>query len=283
MTAPANPGPERGRLIAVASGKGGVGKTFLAITLAHAMAARGSRVLLFDGDLGLANIDIQLGLVPARDIATHVGTAAGVLAAVQPCPPCGFDWLPGRSGAAHLTALAETTLAQLLHGLRAATDRYDVVIADLAAGIDPPARRIAATADTLLLVATDDPTSLTDAYAVLKLHAADGGSTDRAVVINQVQSPAEGRRAFHTLARAAENFLGITPRLAGTVRRDPRVRDTIRHQTPLLTRHPQAPAAADIVALARELTPERRVARGGERVPAAGADDPGPPGGREDA
>ncbi len=254
--------PKAGKLVAVASGKGGVGKTFLAITLAQALARAGQRVLLFDGDLGLANIDIQLGLVPRRDLAAQFDQPGGILGAIQPCPSCGFDWLPGRSGAVGLAALPEPALAQLLGALRSATSRYDTIIADLAAGIEPPARRLAAAADTLLLVATDDPTSLTDAYAVLKLHAADGGGTDRAVVMNQVQTPAEGRRGFATLARASETFLGFSPRLAGIVRRDPRVRDAIRHQTPLLTRSPQSHAAADILALSATLAaPRSAVAR----------------------
>lgn len=249
----------RGRLVSVASGKGGVGKTFLSISLAQALAQAGKRVLLFDGDLGLANIDIQLGLVPRHDLAGRFDQPGSILAAIQPCPSCGFDWLPGRSGAANLALLTEPSLDRLINAMRDALFQYDFLLADLAAGIEPPARRLAAIADTLLLVATDDPTSLTDAYAVLKLHAGDGGGADRAVVMNQVQTSAEGRRSFATLAKATENFLGFSPRLAGIVRRDPRVRDAIRHQTPLLTRAPQSHAAADILALANALVcPERQ-------------------------
>lgn len=262
MTAPAGLAAGLGRLVAVASGKGGVGKTFLSITLAHALARAGRRVLLFDGDLGLANIDIQLGLIPERDLAARIATPEGMLGAIQPCPACGFDWLPGRSGAAHLANLPEAALGRLLDGLREATARYDTVIADLAAGIDPPARRIAAAADTLLLVATDDPTSLTDAYAVLKLYAADclpeKGGGDVRVVVNQAASQAAGEKTFATLARACQAFLGRTPDYAGAVRRDDRVRETIRRQSLLLTRHPASPAAADVERLAAGFAAEPR-------------------------
>jgi flagellar biosynthesis protein FlhG len=111
-------------------------------------------------------------------------------------------------------------------------------------------------ADTLLLVITEEPTSLTDAYAVLKLHAAAAGDVAAArVVVNQAASRAAGERSFATLARACATFLGATPLLAGVVRRDERVRDAIRRQTPLLTRHPTSAAAQDVEAVAAALTP----------------------------
>jgi len=167
------------RMVAIASGKGGVGKTWFAITLAHALARSGRRVLLFDGDLGLANVDIQLGLTPARDLASVVAGRASIAEAALRHPEGGFDILAGRSGSGALSALDPATLEQVLAALRQEATRRDVVLLDLGAGLDRATRRMAAAADRLLVMATEEPTSLTDAYAVLKLYAADRAAGTR--------------------------------------------------------------------------------------------------------
>jgi flagellar biosynthesis protein FlhG len=243
-----------GQITAIASGKGGVGKTWFAITLAHALARAGSRVLLFDGDLGLANVDIQLGLLPEHDLAAVV---AGSMTLAQAAlhHEGGFDIIAGRSGSGALSALDAAALAQVLAALRQAAAQYDHIILDLGAGLDQAVRRMAVFADLLLVVATEEPTSLTDAYAVLKLHAADRAAlpSEARIVVNQSTSRAGGERTYATLARACTAFLGHTPKLAGIIRRDDRVRDAIRRQTPLLARHPTAAAAEDVEAVARAL------------------------------
>jgi flagellar biosynthesis protein FlhG len=241
------------RIVAVASGKGGVGKTWFTITLAHALARQGGRVLLFDADLGLANVDIQLGLTPDQDLGAVVSGRATVAKATLHYPDGGFDIIAGRSGSGALSSLDPAALERVLTALRQEAPLYDAILLDLGGGLDRSVRRMSAWADTLLVVATDEPTSITDAYAVLKLYAADRQEGDARVVVNQAAKRAAGERTFATLQRACTTFLGRSPRLAGVVRRDDRVRDAIRHQTSLLTRHPASPAAVDVEATAASL------------------------------
>jgi flagellar biosynthesis protein FlhG len=236
--------------MAIASGKGGVGKTWLSITLAHAMIRVGRRVLLLDADLGLANVDVQLGLMPEVDLGSLISGRTNVAGAVARHEPTGLHVLAGRSGSGALSGLSAQSLEMLLNQLRAETTAYDVVLLDLSAGLDRTVRRLAAWTDQLLVVATDEPTSLTDAYAVLKLHAADSPDGDARIVVNQARSAAEGQQTYATLRRACETFLRREPPLAGIIRHDPRVRDAIRRQTPLLLRHPNCVAAQDVEALA---------------------------------
>ena len=254
MTLPATrPVPAPGRIIAIASGKGGVGKTWFAITLSQALARQGGSVLLVDADLGLANVDVQLGFQPAQDLSSVLAGRAPVEAAAVRHPAAGFDILAGRSGSGALAGLGGPALDAMLAMIARAAGRWGHVVVDLGAGLEAPQRRIAAAADTLLVIATDEPTSLTDAYAVLKLHAQDRPGGDARIVVNLAADAASGARTHATLARAAGTFLKRDIPLAGVVRRDAKVRDTIRHQTPLLTRHPTSAAAQDVEAVARGL------------------------------
>jgi flagellar biosynthesis protein FlhG len=238
-----------GRLIAIASGKGGVGKTWLAITLSHALALAGRRVLLVDADLGLANVDVQLGLEPGDGLPAVLAGRVPVAGAARAHPASGFDVLAGCSGSGALAGLDEAAHLGLLRALRAAGAHWDDVVLDLGAGLDRGVHALAAGADLLLVVATAEPTSLTDAYAVLKLHRRDRPDGDARLVVNQAADRAAGERTWRSLDRACASFLGGGVRLAGVLRRDPRVPDAIRRQAPFLSRHPTRPLASDVEAL----------------------------------
>lgn len=243
----AQPSFRKGKnMIAVASGKGGVGKTWFSITLAHGLAKKGKKVLLFDGDLGLANVDVQLGLMPKRDLNDVIRGRLSIDKVIQTYEDGNFDIIAGRSGQASLSALPSQRLAILRDQLLDVADNYDVVICDLGAGVDRTVRTFAAAATRTVLITTDEPTSLTDAYAFIKLGNAAGMSKNVSVVVNMASSVSEGEKTYKTLLKACENFLRLSPPLAGLVRVDPKVKESIRHQTPLLMRAPNTQAAEDI-------------------------------------
>lgn len=237
-------------IVAVASGKGGVGKTWFSVTLAHALTRMGKRVLLFDGDLGLANVDVQLGLMPKRDLNDVIRGRLSLDKVVQTYEDGGFDIIAGRSGQASLSALPSQRLAHLREQIMLLAKDYDIVICDLGAGVDRTVRMLSAMATRTVLITTDEPTSLTDAYAFIKLGNATGLSKTVSVVVNMAASVAEGQKTYKTLLKACENFLNLRPPLAGMVRLDPKVKETIRAQTSLLVRSPNTGAAEDIEEIA---------------------------------
>jgi flagellar biosynthesis protein FlhG len=244
----------RGRnVVAVASGKGGVGKTWFSITLAHALVRAGQRVLLFDGDLGLANVDIQLGLMPKSDLGSVVAGRQTLNQALTPFPDGGFDIIAGRSGSGTLANIPLSRLQMLGDDLLLLAGNYDRVVVDLGAGVEKTTRSLSQQAGTIMVVTTDEPTSLTDAYAFIKVTHMDRPGTDMRVVVNMANSTREGERIYNTLLKACEGFLKISPPLAGVIRRDLKVREAIRNQTPIMTRSPNAEAAADVEAIVERL------------------------------
>lgn len=249
------PHPKRRNIIAVASGKGGVGKTWLSITLAHALANKGHRTLLFDGDLGLANMDIQLGLMPREDLSGVITGRLKLNQIVEKFEDGGFDVIAGRSGSGGLANVAASRVQMIGDDLTMLATSYDVVLLDLGAGVERTVRQLAHNANTCIVVLTDEPTSLTDAYAFIKIAHTERPETEIQVVTNIVNSTREGERTYNTLLKACQGFLNFSPPLLGVIRRDPRVSDAIRSQTPLLTRSPNTEAAVDIEKIAGKLMP----------------------------
>ena len=252
LTAPVT--RNRGRnMFAIASGKGGVGKTWFSITLAHALAKKGQRILLFDGDLGLANLDIQLGLMPKQDLSNVISGRLTLNQAIVDFPDGGFDIIAGRSGSGGLANIASSRLQMVGDDLALLSANYDTVLMDLGAGIERTVRQLAHNAKTCIVLLTDEPTSLTDAYAFIKIMHADRPEIEIKIVTNVVNSTREGERTYNTLLKACQGFLKISPPLLGVIRRDTRVREAIRAQTPLLTRFPNCEAAQDVERIAENL------------------------------
>lgn len=240
-------------MIAVASGKGGVGKTWFSITLSHALSTLRQKTLLFDGDLGLANIDIQLGLMVKDDLGSVVAGAKSLNQIIHHYEKGRFDVIAGRSGSAGLASMPVGRLQILGEDLSLIATGYHKVILDMGAGVEKPVRILSGMAEKIIVVCTDEPTSLTDAYAFIKIMTMQYPKSDINVVINQANSLREGRRTYETLLKACVNFLKINPPLLGIIRRDTRVRDSIRNQTSIINRYPTSEAAEDVIAIAERL------------------------------
>ncbi len=244
-------------VIAVASGKGGVGKSFISTALSGALAKAGRRTLLVDGDLGLANVDVHLGIAPQTDLVAVMAGWVELEDAVTPvsggCAQGGFDVLPGRSGSGALSELPHEEVARFAAGLTALALQYDHVILDLAAGIEANVMRLARAADRALVVVTDDPASMTDAYAFIKVLKGYAPSVSPIILINQADNRQRGRQTYEAIAKACQTFLGFRPPLAGIVTRDPKVREALRSQVPIMDKYPTTQAALDTSQVAESL------------------------------
>jgi flagellar biosynthesis protein FlhG len=240
------------RVIAVASGKGGVGKSNMSANLAVALGRAGTRVWLLDADLGLANVDVLFGLTPTlslRDVLhDHRALADVVLEG-----PAGVRIIPAASGVEELTALGHGDRLRLLHELDEIAADVDVLLVDTAAGISSNVLFFAAAVADVLIVITPEPTSLTDAYALMKVLAARHGRREFLVAVNMVTGPADAEAAFARLARVAERFLRVRVEYQGYVPYDDAVPRAVRTQHPVVLAAPQSPASLAFVQLARRL------------------------------
>jgi len=244
---------QKPKVIAVASGKGGVGKTWFSITLTHWFAKQGRSTLLFDSDLGLANVDIQLGLTPDVDLGTALSNNQSIEKAKMRYEEGNFDIIAGRSGSGALAAIPASRMASMREELKEMSDQYDNTIIDLGAGVERSIRSMAKDADTIIVISNDEPTSLTDAYTFIKVTLAEEPGRDIRIVINAAHSKQEGEKTYQTLLKACRGFLKHEPPLLGIIRRDRRVPESIRAQTPILKRHPNSDAADDVEMIARAL------------------------------
>lgn len=256
------------RLLAVASGKGGTGKTNLAVNLALAFRERGLPVLLVDADVGLANADLVLGVEPRVHLGHVLSGQARLSEAVVP-GPLGLRLLPGGTALEDLAALSPQQMLGLLEDLTLTVPGGEVVLLDLGAGLSPLVRALLGAAPEVVVVVTPEPTSLADAYATIKVLAREGADACIYLVVNQAESPAEARDVARTLARAARRYLGVAVTDLGYVPRDASVPRAVRERRPFLLARPNAPASRAVRELAGRLlagegTPAYRATGWGE-------------------
>jgi flagellar biosynthesis protein FlhG len=233
-------------IVLVASGKGGVGKTWFSISYAHSCAKKGKKILLFDGDLGLANVDVQLGLMPEQDLGHFLNGDCLIEDSITHYDAGGFDILAGRSGCGSLASMPFSRMETLQNGLTHIAQNYDQVVIDLGAGIGGTVRQLSQLASKCIVITTDEPTSMTDAYAVIKYTRSYLPDLEMYVVVNQVENHRDGERIFETLKNVCQNFIKYTPKLAGIIPKDSHVPDSIRNQQPMFMRHPHTEAAVQI-------------------------------------
>lgn len=238
------------RVIAVTGGKGGVGKSSVAVNLATEFAALDQRTLLFDGDLGLANIDVLLGLTPRYSLA-HFLAGERTLSEVTIQTSQGFRIVPGASGVARLASLSVAEHAGIVQAFSAIAPELDALVVDTAAGIAPVVLQLAQAAQTVLVVVCDEPASLTDAYALMKVLSRNHGVKRFRVLANMVRDAVAGRHLYDTLDRVTARFLDVTLEYAGEVPEDPWMRRAIREQKPVVEAYPASPSARALKELAR--------------------------------
>lgn len=238
------------RILAIASGKGGVGKTWFSISLAQAMARRNRRVLLIDCDIGLANVDVQLGMTHATDLTHVMMGQISLPKAIRSLDGLGIDVLPGRSGVGYPSGLDTLLVGWLQVELRRLCDEYDVVILDLPSGIEQGVREVMRHADEEIIITTSEPTALTDAYALIKATRHDGLRRIPKIIVNFAEDAEAGRRTLAGMVRVCDRFLKVKPSGLGVIRRDSHVSEAICRQLPLLTCYPGCDAARDVIAAA---------------------------------
>ena len=240
------------QVIAVTGGKGGVGKTNVSVNLALALAELGRRVVLLDADLGLANVDVLLGLTTRRTLADVIAGDCDLQDVLIPGPG-GIRIVPAASGAQSMVQLTTQQHAGLIQAFSELGDELDVLIIDTAAGIGDSVVAFVRAAQEVLLVVTDEPTSITDAYALIKLLNRDYGITRFRVLANMAHAPQEGRNLFAKLTKVTERFLDVALQYVGAVPYDEAVRKAVQKQRAVYDAYPRSKSALALRAIAQKV------------------------------
>lgn len=239
------------KVIAVTGGKGGVGKTNITLNTAIAMAQQGKRVMVLDADLGLANVDVLLGLRVVKNLS-HVLSGECTLDEVLVEGPYGIKIAPATSGSQSMTELTHTEHAGLIRAFSELRTQIDVLIVDTAAGISDMVLSFSRASQDIMVVVCDEPTSLTDAYALIKILNKDHGVFRFKIVANMVRNMREGQELFTKLTKVTDRFLDVALELVATVPFDENVRKSVRKQKAIVDLYPSSPAAIAISKLAQQ-------------------------------
>jgi flagellar biosynthesis protein FlhG len=230
------------KVIAITGGKGGVGKTLTAVNLGAALAGLGRSTMLLDADLGMANVDVLLGL-RARLNLEHVVNGECGLEDVVLNAPSGLKIVPASSGSFNMATLGRAQHAGLIHAFSQLLEPLDVLLVDTGAGVGDGVVTFAEAAQRIVVLVCDEPASLTDAYGLIKVLTRRRAGCKFEIVANMVETPAQGRELYEKLMRVCHRFLGITPAYFGYVPNDDYLRQAIRAQATVVEAFPGSPSA----------------------------------------
>jgi flagellar biosynthesis protein FlhG len=239
------------KVIAVTGGKGGVGKTNVTLNTAISLAQQGKRVMVLDADLGLANVDVLLGLRVEKNLS-HVLSGECTLDEVLVEGPYGIKIAPASSGSQSMTELTPTEHAGLIRAFSELQSQIDVLIVDTAAGISDMVLSFSKASQDIIMVVCDEPTSLTDAYALIKILNKEHGIFRFKIVANMVRSMREGDELFSKLTKVTNRFLDVALELVAVIPFDENVRKSVRKQKAIVEAFPTSPAAMAIRRLAKK-------------------------------
>ncbi|EMF83678.1 putative flagellar biosynthesis protein FlhG [Leptospira weilii serovar Topaz str. LT2116] len=232
----------RTKIVAIASGKGGVGKSTISVNLAISMARAGQKVLVFDGDLGLANVNVILGIIPKYNLY-HVVKGHKSLKDIVIQTPEGVDIIAGASGYSQLANLNDTQRNSLIKGF-SELDNYDVMIIDTGAGISSNVIGLTLPADDVIVITTPEPTAITDSYGLIKAIVSQNRDKNLKMVVNRVRSAIEGKKVADRVIDISGQFLEVKVENLGFIFQDEEVEKSIREQKPYIISSPKSKAAA---------------------------------------
>jgi flagellar biosynthesis protein FlhG len=251
----ARPGTSHARrasVIAITSGKGGVGKTNISVNLAIKLAEAGKKVVLLDADLGLANADVICNIDLAANLS-HVIARRKELSEVMVKAPGGFSLIGGASGLARMADLSDADRQRLVDAMGELEQTADVILVDTGAGISPNVLAFTRAADEVLVITTPEPTAITDAYAVVKVISRDNVERRVSLLVNQARNPNEARIVYDRIAKVARQFLNIRIFDAGYIPDDEQVSNAVRKRSPFVLSAPRCAASHAVAQLAIRL------------------------------
>lgn len=240
------------KVLAISAGKGGVGKTNIAVNLSIALAKKGKQVLLFDADLGLSNVDILLGISPTLNLSQVIQGQCDIEEVIVN-GPAGLRIIPASSGIQQMSELDPLQITGLIRSFSEIGEGIDYLVVDTAAGISSNVINYLLAAQDILLVVCDEPTSLTDTYAMIKLLSRDYGIKNFNIVVNMVKDAKQAKMVYTKLFGAVEKFLSVCLQYSGFVPQDDYVRFAVKEQRAFIEQYPKSRAALSIQQLAQKV------------------------------